>query len=54
MLLTASDPLLPSWLGWVVEGRWRERAEGESVLGPDFSGCGRGGQLLKGRAQVGP
>lgn len=32
----------------------REGAEGASVLGPDFSGSGRGGQLLKESAQVGP
>lgn len=44
----------PSWLGWVVVGRWREGAEGASVLGPDSSGSGRGGQFLKERAQVGP
>lgn len=46
---TASDPLLPSWLGWVVAGQWGEGAEGAGVLGLDFSGSGRGGQFLKGR-----
>lgn len=45
----ASDPLPRSWLGWVVAGRWGEGAEGTGVLGPDFSGSGRGGQFLKGR-----
>lgn len=48
-MLTASDGLQPSWLGWVVAGRWREGAEGASVLGPDSSGSGRGGQFLKER-----
>ena len=41
--LAASDPLQPSWLGWVVAGQWREGAEGTSILGPDFSG--RGGEV---------
>lgn len=47
--LAASDPLPPSWLGWVVAGQWGEGAEGAGVLRLDFSGSGRGGQFLKGR-----
>ena len=54
MQCAASDPLPPSWLGWVVAGQWGEGAEGAGVLGPDFSGSGRGGQFLKGRARDGP
>ena len=36
-----------SWLGWVVAGWWREGAEGESVLGPNFPGSRRGGAGLE-------